>query len=71
MPDAVVPRPMSVPEKIVSFGRPLKAPELAKILGIPKDQVYVYTRNSTIPSYRVGNAIRYDPPALLDWFAKQ
>lgn len=66
-----VPKPMSVSEKIVSFGRPLTAPELAGTLGVPKEQVYAYTRKGVIPSFRVGSLIRYDPPALLAWFARQ
>jgi excisionase family DNA binding protein len=62
---------MSVREKLVSFPRPLTASELAETLNVPEQQVYRQARAGEIPSFRVGNTVRFEPRALCAWYDRQ
>ena len=62
---------MSVKEKIASFGRPLTVPELAEALGMKADTIYRHAKKGTIPNFRLGMSVRFEPRALCEWFDKQ
>ena len=54
----------SVIEAIASFKRALTAAELANLLAVSSDQIYALARKGVLPSFRVGNAVRFDPKAV-------
>ena len=62
---------MSIKEKICSFDGALEAKDLAKILGVKKTMIYQQARKGTIPSFRIGTLVRFDPRAVCDWFDRQ
>jgi excisionase family DNA binding protein len=63
--------PMSIKDRIASFDGALEAEDLARILKINKASIYKQARKGTIPSFRVGTSIRFDPKALCEWYDRQ
>ena len=59
----------SVKAKLLSFNRALNVHELAEILNIPGPTIYSYAQKKVLPSFRVGNCIRFDPKEVVDWLA--
>lgn len=49
----------------------LKAPEIARLLGVTRQQVYKMAARGTIPSFRVGTAVRFDPGLIADWLRRK
>jgi len=45
----------------------LTAPEAARFLRVRAPQIYALARDGTIPSVRVGRAVRFDRERLLRW----
>jgi excisionase family DNA binding protein len=45
----------------------LTAPEAARFLRVRAPQIYALARDGTIPSVRVGRAVRFDRDRLLRW----
>lgn len=54
----------SIIEVIASSKRALTAAELADLLAVSPDQIYALARKGVLPSFRVGNAVRFDPKAI-------
>lgn len=69
MNDVIV--PMSIKEKIGSFSKAMQAKDLAGIFGVTKDLIYEQARLGTIPSFRIGTAVRFDPKRVSEWYDKQ
>jgi excisionase family DNA binding protein len=63
--------PISISQRLASYGRALKADELADILGVSKVTVFKQAKKGTIPSFRVGTCVRFDPKKTADWLARQ
>ena len=49
----------------------LKVPDVARILGISKQQVYKIAAAGTIPHFRVQCAIKFCPAELAEWIKKR
>jgi len=45
----------------------LKARELAKLLGVTRQQIYKMAAEGALPSFRVGTSVRFDPQQVADW----
>lgn len=60
-----------VRERIAAFGRALTAPEVAGVFGVSEQMVYKQARSGTIPAFRIGTALRFDPQKLIDWYELQ
>jgi excisionase family DNA binding protein len=58
---------MTTVDKIEAIDHPLKAPDLAFLLGLSLQRVYKMARKHEIPSYRFGTSVRFDPQAVADW----
>lgn len=52
--------------------RPLvKADRLAELLAVSVSRVYSLASDGTIPSYRLGSAVRFDPVEVLETLKKE
>jgi excisionase family DNA binding protein len=49
----------------------MKANELAKLLGVTRQQIYKLAASRTIPSFRIGTAVRFDPNQVADWLRRK
>lgn len=47
----------------------IQAEDVAKVLNVPKERVYVLARRGQIPVVRVGRQIRFDPDRIEEWLA--
>ena len=45
----------------------LKAGELAKLLGVTRQHIYKMAAAGSLPSFRVGSAVRFDPKQVAEW----
>lgn len=63
--------PMSLKERIHSFGRALEAKELAAIFGVTEDLIYKQARTGVMPSFRIGTLVRFDPMEVCEWYEGQ
>jgi excisionase family DNA binding protein len=61
----------TVKTKLLSFERALKAKELATILQLDVNTVYMHTRENRIPCFRIGTSVRYDPSVVAEWWDGQ
>jgi excisionase family DNA binding protein len=41
------------------------------LLGLPRSTVYGLARNGTIPSFRIGRAVRFRISEIKNWLAEQ
>ncbi len=62
---------ISLPDRIASIKRALKAEELAEILNVSRITILKQAKAGRIPSFRVGSCVRFDPKALSNWLRKQ
>jgi excisionase family DNA binding protein len=49
----------------------LKVQEVAELLGVSDRHIYELVADGTLPAFRVGKAIRFDPQDLADWLRKK
>jgi excisionase family DNA binding protein len=49
----------------------MRARELARLLGVTRQYVYKMAAAGLIPSFRVGNAVRFDPVLIADWLRRK
>jgi excisionase family DNA binding protein len=49
----------------------LRAGEVAKLLGVTRQHIYKMAAHGTIPSFRVGTAVRFDPKLLAEWLGRK
>jgi excisionase family DNA binding protein len=49
----------------------LAAAELAKLLGVAKTTILRRAKRGSIPSFRVGSLVRFDPQAISKWLLEQ
>ena len=62
---------ISLPDRIASIKRALKAEELAEILNVSKVTIFKRAKAGRIPSFRIGTAVRFDPKSVADWLRRQ
>ena len=44
---------------------------VSALLGLPRSTCYSLARNGTIPSFRIGRAVRFKVSEVKDWLAEQ
>ena len=64
-------QPVSLRDKIIAFDKALTAQELANLFSLDRDTIYKQARAGSIPNFRVGTSIRFDPKTLCEWLDKQ
>jgi excisionase family DNA binding protein len=64
-------RGISLPERIRRYERALNADEVASFFNLQADMIRKRARDGSIPSFRVGSAVRFDPKKIADWLEKQ
>jgi len=58
-------------DAIERFDHALTASELAKRLRVNKLTIYRLAHTGTLPSFRVGTCVRFDPRAVAAWLRKR
>jgi excisionase family DNA binding protein len=58
---------MTIIEQIENHTSALKAQDVAKLLEVTRQHLYAMAAQGTIPCFRVGAAIRFDPQELAAW----
>jgi excisionase family DNA binding protein len=53
------------------MGHALKASDLARLLGVTHQHIYRQAAKGSIPSFRVGAAVRFDPAAVAEWLERK
>jgi excisionase family DNA binding protein len=56
-------------QQLNAISRPVKASVLAEMLGLSKITVYKMAAKGSIPSFRIGTAVRFDCRAVARWLA--
>ncbi len=56
-----------LPQRIEGIKRAITATELAEWLAVSPITVYKMAKAGTLPSFRVGTAVRFDPRAIAQW----
>lgn len=54
-------------EELEARGHALKVAELAQLLGVSRKHVYKMAAQSSLPSFRIGRAVRFDPKQVAEW----
>jgi excisionase family DNA binding protein len=62
---------VSLAEQIEKMGRALTADDLSELLSVSKVQIYKMASARTIPSFRVGLCLRFDPHSVAAWLRKK
>lgn len=62
---------VTVVERLRGNARLLAPKEVAQILGVHQETVYLLIRNDGLPSIRVGRARRVDSASLAEWIAER
>ena len=62
---------MKLIEMLENRKEALKVSEVAKILGVSKQQVYKMVADGQIPYFHVRGAIRFCPAELAEWIKKE
>jgi predicted DNA-binding transcriptional regulator AlpA len=55
---------LTIPQKLARLGRGIDARVLAQLLGVSAVSIYRQAAARTIPSYRIGTALRFDPSSV-------
>lgn len=58
---------MKLIEAVEAKNEALRVSDVARILGVSVQQVYKMAAKGQIPSFRVANAIRFDPQLFANW----
>jgi excisionase family DNA binding protein len=64
----------SLPEYFESMNRALTAGEVAKLLAIKRDTIYLYAKAGELPSINIGarkTLLRFDPMTLAQWIRER
>ena len=61
---------MSLADQIENIRHALTARELAQLLQVNPDTIWKMAKQSRIPSFRVGSAVRFDPKSVADWLRR-
>lgn len=65
------PRIARVLQTLASKECALKASELAKLLGVTRQQIYKLAAAKSIPSFRIGTSVRFDPNDVAEWLERK
>ena len=58
-------------EVIEARNEALRVRDIARILGVSAQQIYKMAARGQIPSFRVANAIRFDPQVFATWLREK
>ncbi len=58
---------MSLVEVVRDKQEALRAQDLAQLLGVSPQQIYKMAAKGEIPSFKVANAVRFDPHETAEW----
>jgi excisionase family DNA binding protein len=56
-----------LPGRIEAVGHALTASEMCEWLHFGRTALYGMTKAGTIPSFKLGTSVRYDPYRIADW----
>ncbi len=62
---------MSLVEIIREKQEALRVRDLAQLLGVSPQQIYKMAANGEIPSFKVANAVRFDPHEISGWLTEK
>lgn len=62
---------MNLPSKIETMGHALTADDLAELLSLSKVQIYKLAARGTLPSFRIGMSLRFDPHSVAAWLRER
>jgi excisionase family DNA binding protein len=63
-----------LPAYLESLNRTLNANEVAGLLGVRRDTIYVFAKHGGLPSINIGRTkrqLRFDPGELAEWVRKR
>lgn len=58
---------MKLADHIESIDHALTAPQLARLLQVHKLTIYRQAQSGTLPCFRIGTAVRFDPRVVAAW----
>jgi len=58
---------MKLADQIAAMGQALTVEQLAEVLQCSKKVLYKMVGRGTLPSFRVGNMVRFDPETTAQW----
>jgi len=56
-----------IASRFAAFDHALKIEEVADVLGFNKKTIERMARANRIPSFKIGNQVRFDPRLLAEW----
>ena len=62
---------MSLVEIVKEKREALRVRDLAQLLGVSQQQIYKMAANGEIPSFKVANAVRFDPHEIAGWLTER
>ncbi len=58
---------LGIASRFAAFDHALKIEEVADVLGLNKKTIERMARANRIPSFKIGNQVRFDPRLLAEW----
>lgn len=58
---------LGIASRFADFDHALKIEEVAEVLGLNKKTIERMARANRIPSFKIGNQVRFDPRLLAEW----
>ena len=58
---------LGIASRFATFDHALKIEEVADVLGFNKKTIERMARANRIPSFKIGNQVRFDPRLLAEW----
>jgi excisionase family DNA binding protein len=62
---------MQLVELVENGTRALKVRDVAQLLGVSAQQIYKMAAKGEIPSFKVANAVRFDPHDIATWLRQK
>ena len=62
---------MKLIDVIEAKNEALRVRDIARILGVSTQQIYKMAARGQIPSFRVANAVRFDPHVFATWLREK
>lgn len=58
---------LGIASRFAAFEHALKIDEVADVLGLGKKTIERMARDGRLPSFKIGNQVRFDPRLLAEW----
>jgi excisionase family DNA binding protein len=62
---------MSLVDVVREKQEALRVRDLAQLLGVSQQQIYKMAASGEIPSFKVANAVRFDPHETAEWLKER